>query len=551
MINIKTRWVIIFSFLYSWCWILPLHNPPWMSFYSDAWAAGIALIGGGFILVNNKNNIYKTNFTLPAIIILIISGQYFLNLITSAGIAWINLIYIGGFFLTILIGRAWGNRKSLSGGNFLFFSVFFGGIFSLLIQLHQLFSLEIFGDFIIRQNGNRFAANIGQPNQLGTLFLLSCLGCAWLYIKKYINRWVLLCSCILFLLGAALTQSRTVWVNVFFLLSIFLFKNKITEIKKLIPIILLLIFIYFSFVFLIPAAISTIKSDVIGEIEIRPFKDSARITIWKVYLEALMEKPFFGYGWGQVSHVQLFGRNHYEEANSGVLFLQIHNLIFDILLWNGLLIGIPIIIFFSFWLFIVFNKLKSIDDLLIFCFLSVLIIHSFFEFPLHYAYFIILFGLAVGIIDAKITFFKTIQLNKTTIYIYYALILCLFFKILKEYNHLENEFYKLRLSFNGIKNVENFNSGDVILLAHLRDYIYFARIDPKNNHSMDNIEFGERVISSYPTTLGIYKLILMYFYAGNFQKANEWYSTLKKISNENQINYIDSEFKKNEIVLDK
>ena len=215
------------------------------------------------------------------------------------------------------------------------------------------------------------------------------------------------------------------------------------------------------------------------------------------------------------------------------MVVQSHNLFFDLVLWVGLPVGFILFGLFFLWAFKLLYKLNDIRVLLMVFFLLVLFVHSMLEFPLHYAYFLLPAGLMAGAIS-QLTDSLAIKLPRFMVLLVLVVSTVAYSVTVKDYFIVEKGFLGLRFKQNGIQGVEAFPSGDIMVLTHLRDYIVFTTIDPLLHHSETDINLGRKVISSFPSALGIYNFAAMLAFSGESQEAEFWLNRICKINNKSQ-----------------
>lgn len=536
----KNLIIAVLALCLSLSWLIPVHQIPWMSFHSDALTALILLVSAWLVLLK-KDVRFKLDALSLAVTLCIINiwSQYLFGKIASFGVAWIYSLYLIGFLLAMLIGRAWQKHTPNQCSDFIFFSVLLGGLLSVCIQLCQLFEVSFTGSFVLPSNSSRYFANLGQPNQLGSLLILSILACAWFHIKNSINGAFLIVLAIILTFGLAMTGSRTGLLNMTILTcGVFFYKDKATA-RKIFPSSIWLLAFYYSSVYFQPwLFIKKILGYAVNDVGVRAtLVDQARLDIWKGLITSHHDYFFSGYGWGQIAHSQTFYAN--QQLDMGNMIIQSHNLFLDIILWTGIPFSLILFSLFFFWAFNLIYKLDNIRALLITFFLLVLFIHSMLEFPLHYAYFLLPAGLMAGVVSQS-TNATAIKIPKFIIALLIALSTAAYSITIKDYIIIEKGFLGLRFKQNNIQGVEDFPADSIMVLAHLRDYIVFTSSDPTLNHSQADINLGRKVVASFPSALGIYNFSVALAFSGNTQEAEFWLDRICKINNRSQCELIKS-----------
>ncbi|WP_228731742.1 Wzy polymerase domain-containing protein, partial [Acinetobacter sp. Colony158] len=105
-----------------------------------------------------------------------------------------------------------------------------------------------------------------------------------------------------------------------------------------------------------------------------------------------------GYGWGKTSLAQLTVFNlhpSHEWVTSG------HNVLLDIIVWNGLPLGLLIIAYMACWILWLNQKAKTLESIIALLMVGAILIHALLEFPLRYAYFLFPFGFLLGFVQSE------------------------------------------------------------------------------------------------------------------------------------------------------
>ncbi|CAG2170159.1 unnamed protein product [Oppiella nova] len=327
-------------------WLLPIHKMPWTTFGSEALTFLSALVLLSAFL-NKDLKIPKPQvLILPVLAIPLIQwggGEilYLSNaLLCTAYIAMFWLMLVVGYNLAV--GEK-GQREQV----FKVFSlvVFTGAILSSFIAMTQWLGLnEYFRPLVNLLNGNRPYANFAQPNNLATFM---CMG-------KMLPNYILGPSTFIFLLTIALTQSRTAWVVCLFTL-IYLTIKQFGQTKRF-GFVKLLAWsgVFIALITCLPmfnqwiASVSTQDVAQADSVVERATSGYLRLDMWSQALVAISEKPWFGYGWNQTGMAQIAAFDLYP---SHEWYKTAHNVILDLLIWNGIPIGGLIIVYMACWLY--------------------------------------------------------------------------------------------------------------------------------------------------------------------------------------------------------
>lgn len=376
----------IVLFFLGLSYLNPNSFSPWPNFFQDS-SAILALILLSVVNIYNKNiKINKFILGFFIIILFIILCQFFFGLLCFRQEFYLSLLFISIFLLSIINGLNFDKLKELS---FFFVTI---GVISVFIQIIQW--LNIYDSlFFLKANYYRTYANLGQPNNLATLLFICFLSNIYLYINTVKFKKIYNFIGLFFLLGIAMTQSRTSWIVFFLLLVIVYFKKN----SKLFIILKNYACFFIVFILIIPYLNIYYHGKGLTVIE-RLGSDYSRLDIWKQMIFSVASQPWFGYGWNQSSAAQT--KISLEHPFSMWIEYS-HNIFLDILVWVGVPFGGIIILMILSWLSIIFFRLKEDNDLIFFLIIIAFFVHCMLELPFAYAYFLIPIGFYVGVLTRK------------------------------------------------------------------------------------------------------------------------------------------------------
>lgn len=383
---------ILLAFFLSLAWVIPNHTWPWTGFYSDAVTASVLLVASAWVLIRSSG---KLQLAYPGLFFLLLAAipwlQYLTGVIYSAGTAWINSLYLLGFSLAIFAGGQWERATPGQCLDFLFSAIFVAATVSMAIQLLQW--LRLISDvFVLDSGSGRYFGNLGQPNQLASLLLLAVIGVARAYAKRVVNPVLAGLFVAFMLFGVALTESRTAWLNIAGILALLFLFWRDGRPNKLGWLMLGFGGYFVALYFCLPV----INEWLLGEATPgRSVGDPVRLAIWGNLVQAAFQRPWFGYGWGQTVEA-VFASPDFPMLGS--VTMHAHNLILDLVLYNGLLLGGAIVVVSASFLLRLTGHLKQGDFIFPALALGVLLIHSMLELPLHHAYFLLPFGMILGVL---------------------------------------------------------------------------------------------------------------------------------------------------------
>lgn len=278
-------------------------------------------------------------------------------------------------------------------------------------------------------DGSDIFGNIGQPNQFTDFVSIGVVALCYLLYAGQINLLVFAAYAILFALGITFTARRGVLL--YFIIILFTVglkwlcnrKNQdmAKEIKKLLMIIIgffiCLIIVQFALPKIVamfaghPENISTglnrLSADAIGQSTYRRFYE------WYKAIILFVNHPLFGIGWYQYPrdgiYIMMTERFMYIPENMK-LYTHCHNSLFNMLAETGIIgTGLTFGYAVGYSIYLLLRKVGSVQSLFIVLLTIPILTHSFLEYPLWYAYFIILLTVFLAFAPAQ----YTIKLNGT------------------------------------------------------------------------------------------------------------------------------------------
>lgn len=529
-------WLFCAALALSLAWLLPNHVPPWASFHSDAWAALVLTLIAAFVISKGQKTMaWHGVVLLCAFLIFVVALQYAFGLIGQFGVAWINMIFLLGFLLALLTGSSWEAASRLQCADFVFLAVFMGATVSVGLQLHQWLGLEPLGPWILRSNGSRHFANMAQPNQLGSLLLLGVLGCAWLNSRGWLKAYIALPLAMWLIFGLALTESRTGWVVAALIVATIFGLRRLHGMGRLLDAATGLTVFYGLCIVTLPAVNEFFGASGVA-VELRSILDKSRVDIWKMLIEAVFLRPWAGFGWGQVNHAEFLMT--IEKMFPGAPLNQAHNLLLDLILWNGIPIGLTTAVMLGYWVLCVIRKVTNIFQVMMFLFLMVLFVHAMLEYPHQYAYFLLPIGLMMGALNTSLGFLVAFQAPKWVTGGIVMLVAMVLMVTIRDYFRVETSMYGLRFEQRQIQTSIPSVPPDVVVLTQWRDFIEFARVDPEKTHEKQDLVLASNLVRTMPSTLGMYKFASMLAFAGEADEAQHWLKVLCRINPQPQCEII-------------
>jgi len=528
-------WLIAWSLTLAWCWLLPNNYPPWGTFHMDAWAAAALLPMVAAVLWRTRND-NQLSVLAAAILLLSLSPglQWLAGLIEFSGTAWLAFGYMLAFFLMIVVGNRWERHTPGQLGDGLFLAIGIAGLLSVGIQLHQWLGLEYSTTWIVEGSTGRPFSNIRQPNQLATLLLWGLLALAWGGVRGYIRPAVLLLAAGYFLFGLALTESRTAWLGICILGIASWYWRALLPWRGGHWVVAVFIGGFFVVVWMIPAINEALFLDVRDQSlgDLVRLSGETRPQIWALFLQAATLRPWFGYGWNQLTYAHLAVA--LDQPALFVLYAHSHNLFLDLVLWWGFPFGLLVSMGICLWFWQRLHAVRDAYGMLMFLMVAVIGNHAMFELPLHYAYFLLPTGLAIGAIESR-TGVLMLSLRKARVASSAWLVSAVLFGFLVyDYMRIEASYEVLRFEWMQVQSKADRNPPDVYVLDQLRSLIVYSRFEPAREMSAAHLDWLRKVASLYPSSGVIHKYAVALAWNGSPDKALLWLRRMCSVSPESQ-----------------
>ncbi|MPW45654.1 hypothetical protein A7A69_08890 [Acinetobacter sp. Ac_1271] len=489
--------VIGFSFL------LPNHYYPWISSCQDFSAfLALAII---FTFCLKKKFVLDLKFLFILFISLVPLIQILFHKIYFLGDGFIAFIYIASFGLGYIVALNLGRKDGIAPYLYFISNIFiFSSVVSLYIILKQWLLLTNGGIWMadLPPNGRPFA-NFGQPNNCATFLCIGLMACLYLYEKKYINQFCGVLLTIFILFGITLTQSRTAWAFTLAFLIWWFWKTRYFQTRLSKYSVFYFVGIFLFFIFTVPYISDSLGVTNTVDAVTRASSGYLRIPMWHQMLLAIKEQPLWGYGWNQVSVAQL---SVYLDYPTTEWTEHSHNILLDLLIWNGIPLGLIIIGFFTWWLYRLSQLAISIEPFIALSMIGAVLVHAMLEYPLDYAFFLLPVGFLLGLVQAQDKTIKIIEIPRTVVASLWAIFVVLYIWIFVEYQIIEKDVQLVRFEALNIGTLHaEHDAPDVILLTQLREQIRFIRTPPKENMTLDQLDWMRKVAYRYSTSAALYR----------------------------------------------
>lgn len=461
--------------------------------------------------------------------------QYCFGLIPLFADAVVSTIYLGGFAFAIVVGSRWERLAPLVLPDALFAAILIAALLSVLLQLCQY--AELAGlDFILMGPGyGRPAANLGQPNHLGTLLLWGIIATAWAHVRGLIGGFLVVLISMCLLLGVALTLSRTAWIGLaVFFVALYCWRQlfggmRIVYLGIALGGYFLLCLVnigWTSQVFSEITLSATTLPSAIGQFEVARLANEVRPSAWKLFIEAIVEQPMWGYGWNQGNQVQL----QLVRGSSAlhVPFAHAHNFFLDLLVWSGIPLGVLLISILLRWFWRTAKAVKTSEEVLLFSMVILLGNHAMLELPMNYAYFLMPAALVMGILNTRLHP-EIIKIDlRWVIRFSWVLLLTATIISVRDYSLVEQAERQLRIKLAGFNSALPPRLPETWLLNQWREVYRFAYLKPQEGVDDETLEWATKVATYFYSPRAFFQLSTLLALNDRPEEASLW---LKRFCN--------------------
>jgi len=486
-------------------WLVPLHILPWVGWQQEVMAF-TAVMGLGW---NTLFASYASGrASVPQVILLlgvggsIIAIQWWTQLIAFGGDALVLGIYLILIGVCFFVGFDLSKKLKATPTALDSFAltVLVGGLISVALALAQVFEVWETLQLINRTvNIRRPGANLGQPNHLATLLLIGIASLVYLYESK---RWNAAPTSVLFALlviGLALTESRTGLLSFFVMAFWWLVRRRAVGFKASGWVVVVgglgLIFLLWGW----PRLFAFVQS---GGNMMSRFDDridlsaGMRLVVWPQLWEAVLQRPWIGWGLREVSEAHNAVLDSYIRAEP---FSYAHNIFLDFAVGMGLpltaVLGLVVVIWGA-------RRTRDAQSLLPwYCIATALPlgVHSLLEFPFAYAYLLIPAMMAIGVLEGVLHSERVLRVAWGSAATALSLVTCLMIWSAVEYVSIEEDFRIARFEAMRIGETPiEYERPKITLLTQLDALLIGARLVPTPGMSKENIDLARKVALRYP-----------------------------------------------------
>ena len=515
--------------VFSMAYLFPVLSGPWPTFHKES----TAVFGLVLLAFSTPPKYFSLTSTLLFILAATAFIQYFTGILLYFDDAILVASYLVILGLSIEIGRtlkadAGNNHEPIKSATAetkitsIWTMLCITAVISAIIAIRQWAGLS---DSILefQSDSGRPFANIGQPNLLSGLLALGLTATLYLYQKKKVPAVAALLIPIVLILALALAQSRFAWVFMIFstLYLSWQAHKKSIQLRIITPWLI-------TAVFILLVVASPYLGEWLGRPVSNPFShasSSGRLHIWKLILDAIPNRPWTGFGWNQAVFAQIESTFSTLEATR---LNHSHNLILDLCVWLGPIIGLVAAISGAIILFKILTQSQSNADKCTWLGLFGLLIYSMVEFPYAFTFFMIPFGLLLGT-----TIKKSPTVNNRIAPLFWigiSITLALgTISAVKDYQLIEKDQLNEKLRRANLMGFPPEDMNQILLLEQLADDQRIRTLPTDQALSKEQLSTLEKITQRRPTLSNLARLALAYSQANNRENTCETLLIIRKI----------------------
>lgn len=515
-------------------WLAPLHFLPWVSWHSEmlSFFAVLLLAWYGLLSAVKKDRSGHISFpatALPLFALGLIAGiQGATGLVTFWGDVFMLELYMALSVMCLALGFASSRQVLIPGSDvrhksnenpaltLLAFTLTLGAFASAVVAFAQVFELWESATWISRMLYlRRPGGNLGQPNHLATLLLMGIASLLFLYESGKLKAQSLALIFLVLCTALAATESRTGVVSFLLLSGWWFVKNPRVGFRLPLWVIAFAALVFLAFFWAWPSLLAFIfqSSGVAGV----NTKAGLRLVVWPQLLEAVGQRPWWGWGLGQVPKAHNAVVHAYALSEP---YSYSHNLLLDLALGAGVPLTLLLVLVTGIWLW---RRIRGANQLLPWYCLAVALpvaVHSMLEFPFAYAYFLVPVMLALGVLEASMGAKPLLRIGVRSAAVCLLAISVLAAWSVVEYLQIEEDFRVARFEALRIGQTQpTHRRPNVVLLTQLDALLGGARIVPKPGMSTQELELAKKVALRYPWTATQNRYALSLALNGNPEEA--------------------------------
>lgn len=470
---------------------------PWRAAHSEIFAFLAVLIWAGSAMRNRTVQVCRTPPASALLCLSLLIGLQCLGgLVFFGGDAIVLLIYVQLCLGALLIGQLYAEDPKWPLA--LALAIFLAAVGSALIALAQSLWVWIDSGWILPPSWyRRPGANFGQPNHLATLLVMGAASLIYFDQRLKISRLVLVIMSLLLLVGMGIAESRTGLLSGLALVAWWFGRRKVLASAPRWPWIGGSLVALATAMWIWPLFITSIHE--VGMTAHGVGRDTAagmRWVVWQQLWDAVWIKPWFGWGLRGTSFAlnAVLGTQPVSEP-----YTYAHNVILDMAIGMGLPLTLLALIALGFWGWTRTRSVHTSEAWYAVGLLIPFVIHSLFEYPFAYAYFLVPAMLAIGMLERSYSPPAGRCISRRVLVANLVIFCGLLFGMTVEYFEVEEDFQVARFeALNVGRTAADYERPHIVLLTQLRALLVVTRTVPHPNMSHEDLVQLQSAASRFP-----------------------------------------------------
>jgi O-antigen ligase len=506
------------------------HVAPWTMFYQEAGVAVVLLAVAAWAALGSSAAWGVTRLSLGiAALAAVPLMQAIGGLLAYPQEGVVAAFYVAGFLLAVLTGSRLEAAAPGRLADALFASFVMVGIASVGMQLYQWLELDQLGVLVLQLPvKGRPSANIGQPNLLATLLVWGLIALWWAYETRRIGPNGSFAGAAFLLVGIAITQSRTGWLELALMFTAAVWRSGRMA-RPLSRAAVVALAVWFVLLVLVWPALG-------DALRLGPALSLAdqmatgkRLAIWRLGLEAIVARPWLGWGWIQGGEAQVA-----LAAASPALPVftpYMHNLLLDLFVWNGIPLGALAATAFGIWFVSRWIGHETGRQRLLLLALAALLVHSMLELPHIYAVFVLPAGLMMGMIEARAGAHPVLWLPRWAAVVSIAILAVALAVLARDYRAVEKDLLALRMHAARIANLPPLGTAPrLVLMGPFGELLGVLRTPPAAGLDGDALDRMDRVARHFPSVTNLMRLARADALNGRPERASDALALLCRLT---------------------
>lgn len=529
----KAVLLILAALFLSFAWLSPFHTHPWLTFSSElsSFAAALcafAALSGQYLRIARAQLL-----ALPFVLIPLV--QWACGLVFDFSAALISSLYLFGFWCMVVAGYNLAIDPVQREKIFTAFSALLVcvGVITSFIAMCQWLNVESHLPWVMPLKTDRAYANFAQPNNMATFLLMGLMGLLYLYESRKLKLVFIFPIALLLMFAIALSQSRTPYVASLFILLYWGVKQ-FKQPKRLSFLQMLggVVFFFALSIWCVPQLTSLMHQWMGYENQIvaihsvaeRAGSGHERLGMWMQMIHAIAERPWWGYGWNQTSVAEI---STMTVNTVPIWFASAHNLLLDLLVWNGIPLATLLLLYLLGWLYWLNQNAREPISIFALLMVSAVLIHALLEYPQRYAYFLLPCGFLLGLIQAQTPQLKGGVVGHRSvpmIVVLGVIVLALIwrdYKVFQANNPLVHQ--------NKPATAEVLGSHKIILLTQFEQRLQWNGLEPTARLTDNQREAFAKMVSNKPTQYNLTKYIQFLIANGELNEAQRMLDIMNRL----------------------